>query len=127
MLRDRHSVGGFAGLIAILLLLQGLLAGMAQGAMAAAAVDPLHVICSVEGAVPVDGGDTPLRKAADCPCGTLCQLASAFAPVLPGDQPGLILAEPREAGRLAFSPTSPSHASLRGLIAEARAPPTTSV
>jgi hypothetical protein len=40
LLRDRISAGAIAVLVVYLLLLQGLLSGMAQGATAAPAVDP---------------------------------------------------------------------------------------
>jgi hypothetical protein len=45
VLRDRVSAGAIAALFAVMLLMQGLLGGVAQGSMASAAVDPFNVLC----------------------------------------------------------------------------------
>ncbi|MBB2970571.1 DUF2946 family protein [Mesorhizobium sp. RMAD-H1] len=126
ILRDRISATAIAVLAAYFLLLQGLLGGMAQGAMAASAVDPLHVICSSSGAATIDQpGDQngPAGKAADCPCCTLCRLACAAMPAILDGAGGFV--------HLAalFDTAVPPHAEigstppLRRLIAEPRAPP----
>jgi hypothetical protein len=127
LLRDRASAGAIAVLIAFSLLLQGLLAGMAQGVIAASAVDPLHVICTSSGAVSVAPGNdqgSPPGKVFDCPCATLCRLAATAMPAVIGAQVGpldpIASHEPIE---LHFAPVSISLLALRGLIGEARAPP----
>ncbi|PWK75660.1 DUF2946 family protein [Aminobacter sp. AP02] len=127
ILRDRLSTGAIAGMIAFLLLLQGLLAGTAQGAMAAAAADPLGIICTMDGMGPAMGETQPARSPADCPCGTLCQLAATSAPGLPGEQLAFIIA-PLPVHRADIAEAGESvRQGLRGLIAEARAPPATSI
>lgn len=50
LLKDRVSASAIAFLISCFLLLQGVVGAVAQGAMAAAAVDPLNVICTSMGA-----------------------------------------------------------------------------
>jgi hypothetical protein len=127
ILSDRMSATAIAVLAAYLLLLQGLIGGMAQGAMAASAVDPLHVICSSSGAAVADlpaDGNGPAKKAADCPCCTLCRLASMAMPAVLGGGGAFI-------HFAALSDTAvPPHTEigsplpLRRLIAEPRAPPT---
>jgi hypothetical protein len=126
LLRDRLSAGAIAGIIAFMLLFQALLSGFASGAMAASAADPLGVICTMEGMGPA-GGDQPARSPAECPCGTLCQLAVAATPGLPGEQLALILARPVADGTVVAEQRQPAPQGQRGLIAEARAPPLFSV
>lgn len=111
-------------LFAYLLLLQGLLSGTSRGAMAAAALDPLHEICFSSGAVgqaPEDG--IPAKKSTECPCGTLCRLASTVMPAILGGEGPLkfaaievVVATKLPLGEVAS--TTP-----RRLIAEPRAPP----
>ena len=127
LLRDRASAGTIAVLIAYSLLLQGLLAGMAQGTLATSAVDPLHVICTSSGAVSVapddENGSSPV-KSIHCPCATLCRLACAAMPAVFGSRPGLPdYAAPCEAVDIHIAPVSISLPALRGLIGEPRAPP----
>lgn len=126
LLRDRVSAGTIAVLIAYSLVFQALLAGLAQGALAASSVDPLHVICSSSGAVsiPPDDQDTPSGNPYDCPCAMLCRLAGMAAPAVFGGQIGVLLYvtshEPIEFHVPAVGIPRPA---LRGLIAEPRAPP----
>ncbi|MRX33431.1 DUF2946 family protein [Aminobacter sp. MDW-2] len=127
ILRDRLSAGAIAGMIAFMLVFQALLSGFASGAMAASAADPLGVICTIEGMGPAGGDKQPARSPADCPCGTLCQLAVATTPGLPGGQLAFILERPEAAGTVIAEQSLPAPQGQRGLIAEARAPPSFSV
>ncbi|CAN7296641.1 DUF2946 family protein [Aminobacter aminovorans] len=127
LLRDRLSAGAIAGMIAFMLLFQALLSGAASGAMAASAADPLGVICTMEGMGPAGGDKQPARSPAECPCGTLCQLAVATTPGLPGEQLAFILERPEAHGTVLAEQRQPAPQGQRGLIAEARAPPSFSV
>ncbi|AMS43514.1 hypothetical protein AA2016_4604 [Aminobacter aminovorans] len=127
ILRDRLSAGAIAGMIAFMLVFQALLSGFASGAMAASAADPLGVICTMDGMGPAGGDTRPARSPADCPCGTLCQLAVATTPGLPGEQLAFILERPEAAGTVIAEQSLPAPQGQRGLIAEARAPPSVSV
>ncbi|MBW9112337.1 DUF2946 family protein [Rhizobium cauense] len=128
-LRDRVSASAVALLVACLLLIQGLLSGTAQGAMAASAADPFAIICSSGGhgaAVDNTGhGNLPAKKAPECPCGTLCRLASAAMPaILAGQTTALYIAVEAAIDETIRTDAAVSPA-LRGRIAEPRAPPIT--
>ena len=127
LLRDRLSAGAIAGMIAFMLLFQALLSGAASGAMAASAADPLGVICMMEGMGPAGDDKQPARSPAECPCGTLCQLAVATTPGLPAQQLAFILDRPEAHGAVVAEQAVPVRQGQRGLIAEARAPPTISI
>lgn len=128
VLRDRVSAGAIAVLFAAMLLMQGLLTGVAHGTMASAAVDPFNILCIAHQDGPQqslpDGG--PSKAARDL-CGTLCQLAAGYAPALPGRSidivsPALsVVAEPY------FAAKPVPRVVLRSFFAEARAPPSISV
>lgn len=124
ILRDKISATAIALLVAYLLLLQGLLSGMSRGAIAAAAVDPLHEICfSSESVGQSPDGGIPAKKSAECPCGTLCRLASADMPaILGGERPVALTAVDVPIG-VALPPKEVASTAPRGLIAEPRAPP----
>lgn len=130
LLRDRVSAGAIAVLVAYLLLLQGALSGMAQGTMqgtmAASAVDPLHAICSSSGTTSIDPASNdgaPAKKAPDCPCGTLCRLASTAMPGIIDGQTGLMPIATPVALDVHFPADDVPPPALRGLIGEPRAPP----
>jgi hypothetical protein len=126
LLQDRVSGSAVAVLVACLLLIQGLLAGTAQGAMAATAADPLNVICSMSGFDPLDqaGHDNaPLKKGPECPGGTLCRLAATAVPVILGQQSGFLHVAVETAVDSVFPKEHASAPVLRGLIAQPRAPP----
>lgn len=127
ILRDRLSAGAIAGMVAFMLLFQALLSGAATGAMAASAANPLGVICTMEGMGPAGGDTQPARSPAECPCGTLCQLSAAATPGLPGEQLAFILERPEASGTVVAEKRLPAPRGLRGLIAEARAPPQVSI
>ncbi|ACP22068.1 hypothetical protein NGR_b06100 (plasmid) [Sinorhizobium fredii NGR234] len=121
---DRITATAIALLFAYLLLLQGLLSGTSQGAMAAAAVDPLHEICFSSGSIGQARDDgTPAKKSSNCPCGTLCRLASTDMPaILGGENPVALAAVDIPVG-VVPSPEEVASTTLRRLIAEPRAPP----
>lgn len=126
LLRDRVSASAVAVLVACLLLIQGLLAGTAQGAMAASAADPFHVICSMSGTGSVDqsGHDNaPLKKVPECPCGTLCRLAAGAMPAILGGQSGSLYLAVETAIDSVFPEEHVSSPVLRDLIGQPRAPP----
>lgn len=130
ILRDRGPAGTIAALITYLLLIQAVLAGLAQGAMVAPPRDPAFVICTSHGPVTIDpaGSETsPANAAFHCPCATLCQLAATSAPAVLGGFLGFAnrpSGQPLTGHRIrGFAPPSP----LEHLAAEARAPPTISI
>ena len=84
VLKDRVSAGAIAVLIASMFLLQGLVAGVAHGTMASAAVDPFNVICIAHEDGPQQTSPGVPQKAAHDMCATLCQLAAGHTPALPG-------------------------------------------
>ncbi len=119
------SAGAIAALFAVMLLMQGLLGGVAQGSMASAAVDQFNLLCvSHEGdgldqRLPSDG---PVKSGHDL-CATLCQLASGYTPALPGRPVEIASPALRDAGEAYFVRKNVPRAVLRSLFAEARAPP----
>lgn len=124
ILRDRLSAAAIMLLFAQLLLLQGLLAGASQGAMAAASVDPLHEICFSSGAIgQVPNDRIPAKSSNECPCGTLCRLASTDMPAILGAEGPLTLAATQLAVSVALPPGKATPTTPRGLIPEPRAPP----
>lgn len=125
--RDRVSARAIALLISYFLVLQGLLGALAQSAMAASLLDPLHVICTSSGASILDTkgqGDLPQKNAPDCPCASLCRLASGSTPAVLEAHPGLPVVVQSEAIEIYAVRVDLETPSLRGLIGEPRAPPT---
>jgi hypothetical protein len=121
---DRITATAIALLFAYLLLLQALLAGTSQGAMAAAAVDSLHEICFSSGAVGQTPDDSiPAKKSTECPCGTLCRLASTDMPAILGGERPLAFATIEDAVAISLPQEDVASTTPRGLIAEPRAPP----
>ncbi|RJG43590.1 hypothetical protein D3Y55_04470 [Mesorhizobium sp. DCY119] len=126
LLKDRLSVGAIAALIGYMLLLQGLVAGFSQGAMAASALDPLHVICASDGTISTaakDPAGSPVDKAFQCPCATLCQLAATATPAVLGQLAVFAYAAPKDTNAVRFEQADVFQSVFRGLLAEARAPP----
>ncbi|MCV9962469.1 hypothetical protein OIU34_11205 [Pararhizobium sp. BT-229] len=126
IVRDRISFSAISALFAVVLLLQGLSTGFAQGGVAAAVADPFNILCidnevsSAAHAKPVNGP----AKHAQCPCATLCQQSYTVAATIPVAADGLIRPDgrwtPVEIIRSHLVPPLPAI----GLVAEARAPPT---
>lgn len=126
ILGDRWSAGAIAVLIAHVLLLQALFAGLAQGAMAAPSGDPSVVICSLHEAGSAESPDDQTGKKLHCPCAILCQLAAAAVPSVPGGFVAVDYEPPSEAVSY-VAPVALSHPVARGLIIEATGPPAISV
>lgn len=124
IVRDRISFSAISALFAIILLLQGLSAGFAQGGMAAAAADPFNILCftdepgSAAHGTPANG---PAKHAQGL-CATLCQLSQALVAAIP-----VSAALVRPNGLWTSVETIPGHLvpprPAMGLVAEARAPP----
>lgn len=128
LLRDRVSAGVIAVLAAYLFLIQAAFSGFASGAIAASAGDPLRVICAQMDALSVaPDGDASVKADRDCPCATLCRLASAaMTAVLDGPS-----SLPVRSSQVASTPTDvtsdPVLPVARGLIGKPRAPPSISI
>jgi hypothetical protein len=135
VLRDRVSASAITLLVALLLLIQGLLSGEAQGSMASFAMDPTQSICSMTGESVIDHGDHAENthdgtshdrshgKAADCPCCTLCRLAAHAMPAILGADPAVLPADTVGVVSVVFPADNTITPSLRGLIGQPRAPP----
>ncbi|WP_276119304.1 DUF2946 family protein [Pararhizobium qamdonense] len=126
VLKDRVSAGAIAVLIASMFLLQGLVAGVAHGTMASAAVDPFNIICIAHEDGPQQTSPGVPQKAAHDMCATLCQLAAGHTPALPGraiEIAAPVLGHPVE---LYFAVKPAPRVFLRSTFAEARAPPSLS-
>lgn len=118
--------GGVALSLAYLLVLQSLIAGMAQGAMAGAGAGPLAVICTPRGLVAVDPAadpDLPGKTLLHWHCAAHCQLASAATPVAAGARAGAISAPRQQVIAIAFTPADIAPSACEQRVAEARAPP----
>jgi hypothetical protein len=130
ILRDRVSARTIAMLITYLLLAQSVLAGLAQGAMAAATTDAAIVICSSHGPITINAAGSnspPPDRSFHCPCATLCQLAATAAPAVFGGFIGTTDAPSSQPIEGDCIPRAALSAVLGHLIAEARAPPALSV
>lgn len=124
VLRDRVSASAIAVLFAAVLLMQGLLSGVAHGTMASAAADPFNILCIAhedgpQQTVP-DGG--PAKAAHDL-CATLCQLAAGYTSALPGRSIDIATPVLRVAAEIHVAAKPAPRAFLRSFFAEARAPP----
>ncbi|MFE0014695.1 DUF2946 family protein [Mesorhizobium sp. NPDC059054] len=123
ILRDRLTATAVAVMLVYLFLLQAFVAGMTQGAMAASAADPLHVICTTDGADSSSDPSGPAGKGNTCPCAALCSVTGLAAPAVLGGQDHVYLIAVRTEPvrlQLAASPFTPS---LRGFVPGPRAPP----
>ncbi|WP_018898149.1 DUF2946 domain-containing protein [Rhizobium sp. 2MFCol3.1] len=132
VLGDRASASAITLLAALLLLIQGLLSGQAQGSMASAAMDPLQSICSMTGESVIDhventndgtSHDQSHGKAADCPCCTLCRLAAHAMPAILGADSAILHVDAVGAATIVFTADAAITPTLRGLIGQPRAPP----
>jgi len=125
ILRNGLAGGGIAFSLAYLLMLQGIVASMAQGTMAAAASGPLTVICTPSGLFVQypGGGEGPGNDARRWHCTTLCQLASAGTAAVLGSEAGAVSAPLQQFSMLAAAPAGIARPRTPERIAEARAPP----
>lgn len=125
MLGDRMLATALAVVLAYLLAFQGFTGSLARASMAFAAQAPLHVLCGSDGVIQAGApqNNDPLKRSADCPCASLCRLASSVAPaILP---PGIFVLAflPRASREIAFQ-GSPAHKPLRrDILPDARGPP----
>lgn len=135
VLGDRASASAITLLVALLLLIQGLLSGQAQGSMANAAMDPLQSICSMAGESVIDhvdhaentsdgtSHDRSHGKAADCPCCTLCRLAAHAMPAILGADTAILHVDAVGTAAIVFTADAAIAPTLRGRIGQPRAPP----
>lgn len=124
ILRDRVSAGAMTALVAVMLLMQGLLAGVAHGTMASAAVDPFNIICIAHEDGPQQTlPDSGPAKAAHDLCATLCQLAAGYTPALPGRSVDIAMPVVGRVAEVYFTSKSAVRVILPSSFAEARAPP----
>lgn len=125
---DRTTAIAIAVAVIYLFLVQIFIAGFSQGAMAATAPNPLNVICSSSGTIIIlpDGSTSPAKTAPDCPCGLLCRLASTYVIAFPYTPEPFNFVQLAEGQTQKPSPKAILTPSLKGVIAEPRAPPTVS-
>ena len=128
VLRDKVSASAIAVLFAAMLLMQGLLSGVAHGTMASAAVDPFNILCIAHQDGPQqtlpDGG---AEKAAHDLCATLCQLAAGYTPALPGRSIDIVTPVSGVVADVYLPAKPATRVVLRSFFAEARAPPSISI
>lgn len=126
LLRDRVTASAIALLISYLLLVQGLVGAIATGAMAAAPTD-MQVICTSSGyeasAEVGSGTGVPGKSAFQCPCPSLCGIASTAQLGIPADVSINLAAYETGPGNPAVVAAEFFRPVLRGLIGEPRAPP----
>lgn len=79
VLRGQVPGRATAMLLAYLIVLQALIAGLTSATSAATSVDPFHIICSSSEPISVDSdsGDAPVKHTTECPCATLCCRAAS--------------------------------------------------
>lgn len=121
--RDRLTATAVAAMLVYLFLLQAFVAGMTQGAMAAAAADPLHVICTTDGAGSPSDPAGPMGKGSTCPCAALCSIPGLAAPAVVAAQDQVYLTATRPEPVPPQRASDPFRPSLRGLVPGPRAPP----
>ncbi|WP_162230628.1 hypothetical protein [Nitratireductor soli] len=127
-MRDRIAAGLMAGLIAYLLIFQGVAAAFAKGAMAGTDAVAGFVICNPSGVVPATGeDDVPAGGSVHDCCTTLCQAGCAVAPAMPAAAAGLYCAFPVVAGPRWPLQALPANPRECWLPAQARAPPSFSI
>lgn len=121
--RDKLTAAAVSVILVYLFLLQAFVAGITQSAMAASAADPLHVICTTEGAETPSDPIGPAGNGNACPCAALCNITGLASPAVVGGQDHVYLTAARPGHprpRLALNPFTPS---LRGFVPGPRAPP----
>jgi hypothetical protein len=125
ILSDRMLATVLAVVFSYLLAFQGFTGNMARASMVIAVEDPFHIVCSASAGVEAgtSGSDNPRHKGTECPCATLCRMASsgAFAVLAPG----FFSTPSSQAASIDVvfpSPAAPEPA-RRGILADARGPP----
>lgn len=128
ILSDRMLATALAVVLAYLLAFQGFAGNLANASTAMTAQDELHVLCGSAGIVNADqaGLDNPLNKATDCPCASLCRLASSIAPVILTAGVLLLQLTAPASENIIFSSLDRPAPARRGLLPDARGPPSIS-
>lgn len=125
ILSDRVLATALAVVLAYLLAFQGFTGNLARASTAIVAQDPLHMLCGPSGLVGPDpaGTDAPLKRGADCPCASLCRLASSVAPIL--DAPTVVLSPSLAlvSENIVFPAFAAPAPARRDLLPDARGPP----
>ncbi len=128
ILSDRMLATALAVALAYLLAFQGFTGNIARASTSVAVEDQLHVMCGASGvfdAAPM-GADSPFGKSVECPCATLCRLASTVANAIL--TPGILLAPSsiRASEHITFRNLSAPTPPRRDMLPDARGPPSMS-
>ncbi|WP_210161291.1 hypothetical protein [Nitratireductor pacificus] len=127
-MRDRVAAGLMAGIIAYLLIFQGVATAYAGGVMAGGDTAAGFVLCTPASDAPVlpGNGERPGGSVHDC-CIAQCRTGCVLSPALPAALAGLDLTFPVSAAPRWPTSALPMPAHAQGLAAEARAPPSFSI
>jgi hypothetical protein len=125
ILSDRMLATVLAVVFSYLLVFQGFTGNMARASMAIAVEDPFHIVCSASGDVAADtsGSDSPRHKGTECPCATLCRMASPGASAVLAP---VFLSTPLSRATstdIVFPSLAAPEPARRGILADARGPP----
>jgi len=128
ILSDRILATALAVVLAYLLMFQGFTGNLARASTAVAAQDPLHVLCGSTGIVNADpaGTDNPLKRSTDCPCASLCRLASSIAPVILGSGGFVPFFSEPASEHITFPRPRIQVAARQSILPDARGPPSIS-
>lgn len=125
ILGDRMLATALAVVLAYLLAFQGFTGSLARAATAITAQDPFHVLCGSNGIIEKSSADTddPLKRSADCPCASLCRLASSVAPVILSFGVFVLLPAAGDSQRIRFQGKLSPDLPRRDIVPDARGPP----
>jgi hypothetical protein len=128
ILSDRMLATVLAVVFAYLLAFQGFTGNMARASTAVAAQDPFHVMCGASGLFDAgpSGTDRPLKKSVDCPCATLCRLASSAAPAILASAVVLLPSSTMTSSDIVFPGLPTPAPARRDILPDARGPPSIS-
>ncbi|WHS30451.1 DUF2946 family protein [Brucella sp. NM4] len=126
-LRDNQIATTFVAFICAFLMLQGMLSGFTRSAMAGSEYENVFgVICSTAGAVHLQANEddhkTP-SKSSDCPCVSLCRLASSALQVALTPTHASFQEPIRSTSLVRYSVISAASSPQSSFYSEARAPP----
>ncbi|MFS2327570.1 DUF2946 family protein [Brucella sp. H1_1004] len=126
-LRDNQIATTFIAIICAFLMLQGMLSGFSRSAMADTEYENIFgVICSTDGAghafTQGDDGQSP-QKMNDCPCASLCRLASGTLQALLTPDFIPVVQKPLMSSRVRYSFKTITAEISENYHSEARAPP----
>ncbi len=125
ILSDRVLATALAVALAYLLAFQGFTGNLARASTSVVVQDQLHVMCGASGvfdAAPA-GADNPFKRSVECPCATLCRLASSVAGAIL--TPSILLQPSATATseRITFPGLSTPVQAPRHISPDARGPP----